>query len=292
MFGEIKKRTVLRLTKGSKLTLSHRLKIKKMIKNLTIILMLIFVCCRNSNSKFSNSTDIQSSKIQTSDINVNKDSIFEPIEPTSCQTKGNLLEIFEQNNAKFEYLINNRDEMDFRWLKVTTKNDKCFVIDSIEVGNQHHSSFEDWDKDGFKDRIYPLKWTYKVYLFDKTKNNFSREIKGNFNGEQWDFDKKLNLKFQFLEDKFGGVYQLYQLKDTTFKVISEIRITSREIEIRKNIVQTYEGMTYDTLPMNNKLFDMLQEEKNEDYNHWVNRTKKSIKTYWANNLSSFINKNR
>lgn len=264
-----------------------------MIKELIVFLMLIFVCCRNSNLKFSSSKN--DTILQTSNLNVIKDSIIEKIEPTSCQTKGTLLEEFEQNDAKFEYFINS--QKDFRWLKVTTKNDKCFVIDSIEVGNQHHSSFEDWDKDGFKDRIYPLRWTYQVYLFDKTKNNFSRKIKGDFNGEQWDFDKKLNLKFQFLEDKFGGDYQLYQLKDTSFKVISEIRFTRKEdeklkIEIRKNIVHSFERMTCDTLIMDNKLFDALQEEKNEELDHWVNRTKNSVKAYWKNNLSSFINQDR
>lgn len=256
------------------------------------MIFLISIGCQNTNqsSKFNNATKNTVSQTQSSIVI--KDSITVQIEPTSCQTKGILLDIFEQNDAKFEYFINN--EKDFRWLRVTTKNDKCFVIDSIEVGNQHHSSFEDWDKDGFKDRIYPLKWTYKVYLFDKSKNDFSRLIKGNFNGEQWDFDKKANLKFQFLENKFGGDYQLYQLKDTSFKIISEIRFTRKEdtkskIEIRKNIVYTFKRMTYDTLIMDNKLFDALQEKKNEEYDDWVNRTKDNVKTYWKNNLSSFIN---
>ena len=234
----------------------------------------------------------------TQTVNLKKDSIFEHIELTTCQTEGALVEQFEQNNAKFERFQGFQE--DFQWVKVTTKDGKCFIIDSIEVGNQHSSSFEDWDKDGFRDRIYSFKWVYEVYLFDKTKNDFSRKVKGDFNGEQWDFDRKLNLKFQFLETKYGGDYQLYQLKGTSFRVLSEIRIINEpevnpkktRVEIRKNIARSEEGTTYDTLSVDKNFCNYLQEKENEEYEVWLNRTKNKVKTYWKNNLSLFINKDR
>jgi hypothetical protein len=263
-------------------------------KTLTLLLW-VFLSCQQPQNPSTQSQVIIDTLLQSNFNNFEpKDSNMIDNEPITCQTKGILVNYFEQNDAQFEQLKAKGKET--QWLKVTTKAGRCFIIDSIAVGNQHTSTFKDWDKDGYKDRLYWLKWTYQVYLFDKYKNDFSRKIAGDFNGEQWDFDKERHLSFQYLGDTLGGNFQLYELKDTAFKVISEIRFLQidednpkqSKIEIRKNIVKIREKMTCDTLKMDKTLYNAFQIKGNEPFDQWLERTKDCAKNYWKNNLSAFI----
>ena len=213
-----------------------------------------------------------------------------------CQMKGKLVEKFEQNNALFERLSNEEKEME--WLKITTKDGKCTVIDDIAQANHYSVTFEDWDKDGMKDRLNNWKWHYEVFLFDKTKNDFSRHIEGIFNGDQWDFDKSQNLKYQLLENKYGGIYELYQLKDGNKTVLSEISFSNDEAdnnpdsktEIRKNIVKKGDDIKFDTLKMDANLYVAMHAKTDEDYDAQLARSKKGVETYWRKNLSLFLKK--
>ncbi len=214
----------------------------------------------------------------------------------NCQTKGKLIEKFNQNNALFERLSN--EEKELEWLKITTNDGKCAILDDIKTANHYSVTFEDWDKDGFKDRIDNWKWDYSVSLFDKTKNDFSRHINGRFNGDQWDFDKSKNLKFQFLENKMGGIYELYQLNGAEKTVFSEINFLNYDsdgnvggkVEIRKNIVRNGDDIKFDTLTMDVKLFTDTRPKENEEYEAQLARTKKAIESYWRKNLSLFLKK--
>lgn len=213
-----------------------------------------------------------------------------------CQEKGKLIEQFEQNNAVFERL--NNEEKELEWLKITTKDGKCTILDDIKQANHFSVTFEDWDKDGYKDRLDNWKWDYSVSLFDKTKNDFSRHINGRFNGDQWDFDKSKNLKFQFLENKMGGIYELYHLNGAEKTVYSEINFLNYDpdggdggkVEIRKNIVRNGDDIKFDTLKMDANLFADTRPKENEEYEVQLARTKKAIENYWRKNLSLFLKK--
>ncbi len=225
-----------------------------------------------------------------------QDSLTAVKQDVRCQEKGKLIEKFEQNNALFERLSNEQKELE--WLKITTKDGKCTILDDIKTANHYSVTFEDWDKDGFKDRIDNWKWDYSVSLFDKSKNDFSRHINGRFCGDQWDFDKSKNLKFQFLENKMGGIYELYQLNGAEKTVFSEISILNYDtdgsdggkVEIRKNIVRNGDDIKFDTLTMDAKLFTDTRPKENEEYEAQLARTKKAIESYWRKNLSLFLKK--
>ena len=225
-----------------------------------------------------------------------QDSLIAAQQDARCQEKGKLIEQFEQNNALFERLSNEQKELE--WLKITTKDGKCTILDDIKSANHYSVTFEDFDKDGFKDRLDNWKWDFSVSLFDKTKNDFSRQINGRFCGDLWDFDKSKNLKFQFLENKMGGIYELYQLNGNVKTVYSEINILNYEpdgngtnkIEIRKNIVRKDDDVKFDTLTVDAKLFAETREIPNEEYEVQLVRTKKAIESYWRKNLSLFMKK--
>ena len=225
-----------------------------------------------------------------------QDSLITVKQDVRCQEKGKLIEKFEQNNALFERLSNEKKELE--WLKITTKDGKCTILDDIKSANHYSVTFEDWDKDGFKDRLDNWKWDFSVSLFDKTKNDFSRHINGRFCGDQWDFDKSKNLKYQFLENKMGGIYELYQLDGNVKTVYSEINFLNYEpdgngtnkIEIRKNIVRKGDDIKFDTLKMDSQLYADTREVPNEEYEVQLARTKKAIESYWRKNLSLFMKK--
>lgn len=229
----------------------------------------------------------------TIDSTALKTAIVERKSTIPCTQKGKLLEKFEQNKAVFERFEDAEKELE--WLKITSKDGQCFTIDSIKTANHFSVSFEDWDKDGMKDRIDNYKWHYEVSLFDATKNDFSRCINGRFCGEQWDFDKKQNLYYQFLEDKRGGTYELYKLVGATKTVLSQVVCITDfddngaiEIEIRKNIVESEDAFKFDTLKMDKQLSDAMKSKENDDDNTHLARTKKGLETYWRKNLSVFM----
>ena len=212
--------------------------------------------------------------------------------PITCTTKGKLIGKFKQNNAVFERFSN--EDKSVEWLKITAKNGKCTIIDNIQRANYHDVSFRDWDKDGFKDRIDSWKWTYDVSLFDKKKNDFSRIINGVFNGEQWDFDKEKSLKYQYLDGKSGGIYELYKLVDTNKIVVSQIDYrtdysegTSDRIQIRKNIVETSRSMKFDTLKTDKQLFAALK-PLYADGEVQITKAKRIVVAYWRKNLHLFL----
>ncbi|MFM2266610.1 MAG: hypothetical protein RL757_50, partial [Bacteroidota bacterium] len=68
-----------------------------------------------------------------------------------CQRKGKVLSKFEQNNAVFERFQDDKETQE--WLKITTKDGGCKIIDNLKDANHESVRFEDWDKDGLKDRI-------------------------------------------------------------------------------------------------------------------------------------------
>lgn len=146
---------------------------------------------------------------------------------TSCASVGQLKEKFEQNGAKFERFskTTKSDEGGDRaneWLKITLPDGTCKVVDSIGAENHYECTFEDWNGDGFKDRIDSHKWNKEVSLFSKTKNDFSDKIEGEFNGEQHDYDKAKGFKWQVLEGKMSTSYQLYKLEGLKINVLSVI----------------------------------------------------------------------
>ncbi len=253
----------------------------------TITLILIVLSCQSPAPKTDATMTITAAKA---------DSLTMKSESNLCQEKGKLIEKFEQNNALFERLSN--EEKELEWLKITTKEGKCTILDDIKQANHYSVEFEDWDKDGFKDRLDNWKWDYSVSLFDKTKNDFSRHINGRFCGDQWDFDKKQNLKFQFLENKLGGIYELYQLNGAEKTVFSEINLLNydtdgegtNKIEIRKNIVRKGDEIKFDTLVVDAKLYADTRTKENEEYEAQLARTKKAVENYWRKNLSLFLKK--
>ena len=220
-----------------------------------------------------------------------------PIVATSgipCSMTGKLVEKFEQNNALFERLKNEAKEME--WLKVSTKDGKCFTIDSIGEMNHYNVVFEDWDKDGMKDRINHYKWDSEVCLFDKSTNNFTRCINGRFNGDQWDLDKSKNLKYQFLENKMGGIFELYQLTGNNKKIISQVDFAAdydnngaTKIQIRKNIVIANDDVKFDTLKIDSQLSTDIMPNDEDGYgDKFIAKTKKSLEAYWKKNLAEFM----
>ncbi len=208
---------------------------------------------------------------------------------------GTSIDKFEQNNAVFERMQNTQTEQE--WLKITTKDGGCTIIDSI--GNANHASvrFEDWDKDGFKDRINESKWYYEVALFNAKANDFSRPIDGIFNGEQWDYDKARGLKYQYLEDKMGGSYELYKISDLKKLVYAQISFQDPsddggkyEIEVvnRKGGTDVSQDRTVvKTSPV---LIKAAQSIKGEDGESWSKRVKAAVEDYWRKNEAVFVPK--
>ena len=258
-----------------------------------LIISMIFIAlsCKPAAPKMENAT-----AATTSTIIAPKDSIIENKSAIPCDAKGKLLEKFEQNNALFERFSDEAKELE--WLKITTKDGKCTILDDVGRANHSSVSFEDWDKDGFKDRVNNWKWDYEVCLFNKTKNDFSRVINGRFNGDQWDFDKNQNLKYQFLENKYGGIYELYTIKDAKKTVFSDISFSNAgmetdndyKIEIRKNIVYSNDAVTFDTLKVDAQLYANTRPKTDEAYEAQLERTKKVVAAYWRKNLSAFLKK--
>ena len=241
----------------------------------------------------SSATKQEATTATATPIVAQQDSASAKVNDGKCQRQGKLIEKFEQNNALFERLSNEKEESE--WLKVTTKDGKCFIIDSIGKENHHNVEFEDWDKDGMKDRIDAWKWDYEVALFDKTSNTFSRHIAGRFNGDQWDFDKSRNVKFQFLENKMGGVYELYKLVGANKTVLSNIVITNDQegngndkMEIQKNIVIVGDAAKYDVVPMDSKLLADTKAVADEEYEAHQAKVKKAVEAYWRKNISVFM----
>lgn len=196
--------------------------------------------------------------------------------PITCSTVGKLKEKFEQNGAKFERFSKQSNpksaEEVYEWLKITLPNGSCKIIGNIQTANHDEVTFEDWNGDGMKDRIDNSKWRKKVSLFSKTKNDFSDKIEGEFCGKQSDYDKAKGLKWQFLEDKFGGVYQLYKMEGLKLRVLSEIDVReddngTTQITILKSPSQ----------PADKKVATktFLLPPKNG-----VNQTEASVKRYW------------
>jgi hypothetical protein len=185
--------------------------------------LLVFVAL-SCNSKPQNGNDAATTT-GTSTPSVSTTPQASPVS-ADCKREGTVIDKFEQNNAVFERLQNTKTEQE--WLRITTKNGGCTIIDSL--GNANHESvrFEDWDKDGFKDRINESKWYYEVALFNAQANDFSRPIEGYFSGDQSDYDKARGLKWQFMEDKSGGTYELYKISDLKKLVYCQIHVQEDE----------------------------------------------------------------
>jgi hypothetical protein len=209
--------------------------------------------------------------------------------PITCQTKGRLIETFSQNNATFERF--ERVEHEPQWLKVTLPNGSCKIITDEEFINANHQSceFKDWDGDGFKDRINHFKWYYDVALFSKADNDFSHIIDGSFSGEQWVFDKAKSLKWQCMDNKWGGTYQLYSIMDRKQEVYSSIELTEK-MDDQDNMVMTIHA----TLGKNGKPVKLdaetffPKEPANESYEAGELRKKNAIEKYWRTNLAKIL----
>ena len=213
----------------------------------------------------------------------------------NCQTTGQLIETFSQNKAKFERLA--LEDKELEWLKITLPDGSCRIIEEdIRRANHFTCEFRDWDGDGLKDKIDNWKWNYRVSLFSKEKNDFSRKVNGVFNGEQWDFDKSKDLKWQFLEGKFGGSYQLYKMTDTQKTVFSEIVLTNdydKEgqdpmVEVRKNVVESDKKPTFEKVTIDAASFLIKPKSKEETYEAMNERWKQSVERYWRQNLAQFV----
>ena len=254
-----------------------------------IALLLTGVSCQSAAPK----QEVAATATTPTDSTTVKAAVVEHKSTVPCTATGKLLEKFEQNNAVFERLEDADKELE--WLKITSKDGKCYTIDDIRQANHFSVTFEDWDKDGMKDRIDNGKWSYEVNLFDRAKNDFSRHINGRFCGEQWDFDTKQGLKYQFLENKLGGIYELYKLEGATKTILSQVAAMTDydnndavKIEIRKNIVETEDDMKFDTLVMDKQLLEAMKSNDNDDDNTHLARIKKGLETYWRKNLSAFL----
>jgi hypothetical protein len=229
-----------------------------------------------------------------------KDSASTPsVSGTNCSTKGEIVESFEQNGAKFErFRLVSGDSSEYankhEWLKISLPNGSCTIMDSIQDANHYGCAFEDWNGDGLKDKVEYYKWDCEVSLFSKTKNDFSDKINGRFSGEQWDFDKTKGLKWQFLEDKMGGTFQLYALKGLEVKIYSEVNFQTTEndgyaIETRNNIVKTADSYTSDNQKVNADKFLLKPKERGEEqYEAMMERWKASVKRYWDKNLATIL----
>ncbi len=212
-----------------------------------------------------------------------------------CKRVGTSLDKFEQNNAVFERLQNEQTAQE--WLKITTKDGGCKIVDSIGNANHDAVRFEDWDKDGFKDRINESKWYYEVALFNAQTNDFSRSIDGMFSGEQWDYDKTRGLTYQFLEDKRGGKYELYKIVDLKKLVYAEISIedpsdegSSYAVEIANKKGGTDASLDRTVVKTPPALLKAVQLLKGEDNESWSKRVKAAVTDYWRKNEAVFVPK--
>jgi hypothetical protein len=212
-----------------------------------------------------------------------------------CKRVGKVIDKFEQNNALFERLQNKETEQE--WLKITTKDGGCKIVDSIGNANHYSCKFEDWDKDGFKDRIDQSKWFYEVYLFNVKANDFSNYISGVFNGDQWDYDKAKGLKYQFIEGKMGGKYELYKIKDLKKLLYCEISLKDPsgdgdkyEIEVANKKGGTEESLDRVVLKTDPTLIKAAKSLDGEEYQDWSNRVKAAVEAYWRKNEAVFLPK--
>jgi hypothetical protein len=192
-----------------------------------------------------------------------------------CKRVGTVIDKFEQNNAVFERLQNEQTAQE--WLKITTKDGSCNIVDSIGNANHDAVRFEDWDKDGFKDRINESKWFYEVALFNAKNNDFSRSIDGEFSGEQKDYDKAKGLKSQYMEDKRGGTYELYKISDLKKVVYCTIQVDEGDettsITVKNNkgtVIKTDPSLVAATKPKAKIGLDA------------------AIEAYWRKNESTFV----
>jgi hypothetical protein len=209
--------------------------------------------------------------------------------PITCATKGRLIETFSQNNATFERF--ERVKYEPQWLKVTLPNGSCKIITDEEFvdANHQHCAFKDWDGDGFKDRINSFKWHYEVALFSKADNDFSHAIDGSFNGEQWVFDQAKNLKWQFMEHKWGGRYQLYNIIDKKQVVHASIEVTAKEDENDNTVIAVIStlGKNGKPIKLNPETF-FSKVPANESYEAKEIREKSTIEKYWRTNLAKIL----
>jgi hypothetical protein len=158
-----------------------------------------------------------------------------------CQRKGTVLAKFEQNNALFERLQN--DKKTLQWLKITPKAGGCIIVDSILTEDMRDEvRFEDWDQDGFKDLIQDSKWDYSVSLFNPKTNDF-RRIEGHFQGKQSDYDKARGLKSQYMSYKKGGTYELYKIIDLKKILYCQINVEEGDDETPTIEVVNKKGTT-------------------------------------------------
>lgn len=207
----------------------------------------------------------------------------------TCATKGTLIETFSQNNATFERF--ERIKYEPQWLKVTLPNGSCKIITDEEFieANHQRCEFKDWDGDGLKDRITHFKWYYDVSLFSKTDNDFSQFIEGAFNGEQWVFDKAKNLKWQCMDNKWGGTYQLYSIINQKQEIYASLEVTEKENE-QDNVVMTIHstlGKNGKSVPLNAETF-FPKAPANESYEAEQIRKKNAISNYWRANLDKIL----
>jgi hypothetical protein len=181
--------------------------------------------------------------------------------------KGELIESFSQNNTQFQrFRLKENTDKPF-WFKVTSSDGSCKIVPDKgwEEGNHENSQFKDWDGDGFKDWIQDSKWSYKVVLFSKADNFFTQPIDGDFCGEQKDFDKTKSLKWQYMEDKRGGTYELYRLVNRKKVVYSSVSASDEEIRVNNNGV----------------------EDKSADAKA-LKDDEKAIQKYWQKNLAKIV----
>jgi hypothetical protein len=198
---------------------------------------------------------------------------------TSCASVGRLINKFEQNGAKFERFSKTtksdvgRENAD-EWLKITLPDGTCKIVDSIGEESRYSCSFQDWNGDGFKDRIdswkwHQRKWLQEVSLFSKTKNDFSDKIEGKFKGEQHDYDKVKGFKWQVLEYKMSTLYQLYKLEGLKVKVLSAINFNDDDGSITIEASATQKEAK--EVPAKTFLVPNKQDEKQREA---------SVKRYW------------
>jgi hypothetical protein len=204
----------------------------------------------------------------------------------NCQRKGTVLAKFEQNNAVFERLQN--DKKTLQWLKITPKAGGCIIVDSILTDDMRDEvRFEDWDQDGFKDQISDSKWYYKVALFNPKTNDFSRRIEGVFQGKQSDYDKARGLKSQYMSDKRGGTYELYKIIDLKKILYSQISVQEGDDETPSIEVVNKKGTTAasETRTVIKTDPSLLAAAKLGD-----EKLEAAIKAYWRKNEAVFIPK--
>jgi hypothetical protein len=212
-----------------------------------------------------------------------------------CKRVGTAIDKFEQNNAVFERFQNEKTEQE--WLKITTKDGGCSIVDSIGNANHDAVRFEDWDKDGFKDRINESKWYYEVALFNAQTNDFSRPIEGIFSGDQWDFDKARGLKYQHLENKSGGHYELYKISDLKKLVYADISIedpsyegTNYVIEVANRKGGTDNSTDRTVIKTSPALMKAVKAINGEADGNWSKRVKAAVEDYWRKNEAVFVPK--